>query len=320
MIMNGLFGWMLPNFSLMGKPKDNTRWLNDMQCFDVFNRVTNIALSRFKWEGLPKTCKPEILEETLYFYGKAVFFHDPDIGFVHTPVDLPGPYNIYYESVVREAYSFNDFHRTLKADDSVLIKANMTMTPDYVTTWNYTPKIADGIRAIDVHMQTLKRPFFVTCQEKEKNSVSRILNDIADNQIAVVGKKLMDNSIQVNPTCSDSHLADMWGTVKNYYNQLYSSLGIKNSFVSKKERVITSEAEGEEISIRHVLESELYCRQEAAAKISEMTGSEVKVTANQLEVFTDEIMQMYSAKIAGNLTENDSAEGSGNNVSALGTA
>ena len=93
--MQDFFGWILPEF-MPARFTKSARYLNDIQCMDIFNRLTNIALARFKWVNLPDTCMPDVLEQTLFFYGRALFFEDPDYGFIHTPVNLPGPFNIYY--------------------------------------------------------------------------------------------------------------------------------------------------------------------------------------------------------------------------------
>lgn len=297
-MINGFFGWNLPNFT-PAPQKNSAKFLNNMQVMDIFNRLTNIALSRFKWDGLPETCNPLVLEQTLFFYGNALFFEDPDLGFVHTPVNLPGPFNIYYESVRRYAYSFN-YHATRTIDDSVLIRANKDMFPDYITIWNYAPKIANVLRAIDVHTETLKRPFMIKCQEKEIQSVRRAVDKISDNETAIVGDKFADvNSIQVLNLTSASYLQDFWITVKNYCNQCFNSLGIRNSFTNKKERQVTSEVEGETNSIRHVLEAELDERERACELINKMYGLNVSVEANELEEFTDELLEIQAARVTG---------------------
>lgn len=283
--------------------KATTAQLNNRQYYEVFNRVVNIALSRFKWNGLPDTCRPNILEETLLFYGCALFFFDENLGYAHTPVELPGPPNIYYESTVRMAHSF-EYHESYGLDNSVLIKANYCMYPDYLTIWNYTPKIANAIRAIDVHLETLKRPFLVSCEEKEKTSVQKAINKIADNEIAVVGQKIGDTvKLEVQQLTNASYLTDMWATVKNYLNQVYSALGVRNSYTNKRERMITSEAEGEGNAIRHTLESELEMRQRACDEINDKYGLNISVEANELETFTEETLEREAARVTGMINE-----------------
>ena len=296
MIGCNFFGFILP---FMQGPKLKAQQLNNAQYSEVFNRITNVALSRFKWNGLPDTCRPEILEETLYFYGSALFFFDPDLGFIHTPAEYPGPYNVYYESIRREAHSFN-YNKWYDDTNSVIIKANHSMFPDYLTTWNYTPKIANSMRAIDVHLETLKRPFMISAPEKMVKSISTAISKVGDNEVAVVGMGLgEDVKLNVLNLGTTSNLQDMWATTKNYFNQVYSALGVKNSYTEKRERMITSEAEGEGNAIRHVLESELDERKLACERINEMFGLNVSVEANEIETFMDELMRAEAARVSG---------------------
>lgn len=305
-MIGNFFGHVLPFFN--PGDKVTAKQLNNQQYFEIFNRITNVALSRFVWDGLPDTCRPEILEQTLFFYGKALFMNDPNFGFIHTPVELPGPYNIYYESIQRRAYSF-EYDRTFGLDDSVLIKNNHTCTPDYLTVWSYTPKIANCLRAIDVHTETLKRPFLVTGPEKMKQSIKATLERISDNEIAVIGEKMgEDTKINVLSLGTASNLQDMWSNVKNYLNQVYSSLGVKNSYTEKRERMITSESEGESNAIRHSLESALNERKLAAERINKMFGLNVRVEANEVESFMDELIKAQAARVTGQIGGGENEE------------
>lgn len=296
--MSCFFGHNLPLLPYGMTKLPSAKMLNNQQYWEIFNRLYNVAVSRFKWINLPNTCRPEILEETLFFYGNALFMNDPDLGFIHTPVTLPGPYNVYYESIRREAYSF-EYRKEYNIDNSVLIKANHSMTPDYLTVWNYTPKIANCLRAIDVHTETLKRPFMITAPEKQKQSIKSAVEKISDNEVLVVGEKMGDEKVTLIPLVQQSHLTEMWANVKNYLNQVYSSLGVKNSYTEKRERMITSESEGESNAIRHTLESELNERQLAAERINKMFNLNVTVEANELDAFTDELIKVMAARVSG---------------------
>lgn len=307
--MSMFMGFALP----MMPPGVNgsAQYLNDVMVMDIFNRITNIALSRFKWSNLPDTCDARALEMTLYFYGKCLFFYDPDFGLMHTPFTPSDAYNIYYIPTERNAYSFN-YNKRYSIDDSVIIRNNLTQTPDFYTVWNYTPRIADGIRAIDVHTNTLKRPFLMYCSEKDRNTYMNILKNISDNEIAIFGRKFNDaNGIGSLNVADKSYLPDFWANVKNYLGQVYSSLGIKNSFTEKRERMIVSEVEGEGNAIRHTLESALQSRKEACNQINAMFSDylpqPISVEANEIEVFNEEILERD--------TPNDIGGGDANNVS-----
>lgn len=309
--MSGLFlgAFPLPGFTPISN-KNATAQLNNAQFLEVITRIINVALSRFKWKNLPETCNERALEMTLFFYGSALFFQDDTLGFIHTPVSLPGPFNVYYESIRREAYSFN-YHKTYDDTNSVLIRANKTMTPDYYIAWNYAPKITDALRSIDVHTQTLKRPFAIQCEEKERKSVKAALENIKDNEFAVLGTKLGNADMyKVLNLAVQSHLADMWANAKNYFQQCYTALGIENTFTQKKERMVVSESEGESKIIRHIIESEKDCRERACEEINKMFRLNVEVEVNQLDQFFDERMEEANMFYGGGLNNNSGKGGS----------
>lgn len=289
----------LPNFTPKMGSKKEAAYLNSIQGINTYKMFNDIMLSRFKYENLPETCNERALEITLCYYGYALFFEDENLGLIHTPCNLQGPFNIYYESINRDAYSYA-YHARRTIDDSVLIRCNKTMIGDYVNLVNYIPKIVNAIRSVDVHTNTIKKPFMIVASEKELPSVKRALNAIDDNESAVVGSKLGNpDSFQVLSLVQNSFLSEMWGNVKNYYQQLYTALGVVNTYSQKKERLVVSESVGEENSIRHILESELSCREEAIYNVNKMFGTNIRVTANQLERFNDEQIYNFAMKNRG---------------------
>lgn len=266
--------------------------LNAQQTIEIYNRFINMALSRFRWTGLPDSCNERALEMTLLFYGVALFANDPDLGYIHTAVTLPGPFNIYYESVVREAYSFEYRHR-FDIDNSVLIRANKTMTPDYLSIWNYSPKISNALRSIDIHTETIKRPFAIQCDEKDKQSAITAANKIAGNEIAIFGSKFGNpESVKVMNFGVNCVLNEMWANVRNYMQQLCTSLGIDSLTSDKKERLISAEGQGQRNPTRHIIESELWCRERACEEINAMFGLNVGVELNAVEEFMEEFIEM----------------------------
>lgn len=266
-----------------------SKYSNDILLMQIINRASNVALNRFSWINLPESCDERALELTLMFYGCACFFKDDTLGFIHTPVNLTGPYNIYFESVNRECYSYGNYHSKRTIDDSVLIRNNITQTPDWPIICIYANKIVNALRSIDVHTETIKRPYVLKGDEKVTTSLKNTLKKIADNEIAIVGQKALDNvGVEVLNLNTPCYLAEMWANLKNYMSQLWSSLGIKNSYSEKKERMITSEASGESTVIRHTIESGLSERRRACKLINNMYNLNINVESNQVDVFSFE--------------------------------
>lgn len=303
--MAGDFWLNLPNVVIPHGFEADSKAINQQQYMEILNRFINIALARFKWNNLPETCNERALEITLLFYGKCLFFRDKSekgLGLIHTPVNMTGGYNIYYEATRREAFA-HGYNHSYGLDDSVLIRANRTMTPDSYIIFNYASKVANALRAIDVHTETIKRPFAVACEEKKKNTVINAIKNIRDNDIAVFATDFMvgqGDAIKVLNFGVTPMLSEMWANVKNYFNQAYNALGIANQFTEKRERMIVSESEGEANPTRHTMQSNLESRRRACEEINKMFGTSISVEANQLEEFTDERLAQYLLQYTGN--------------------
>lgn len=302
--MDNLSFWNgLPNVVVPAGIEATSQVLNQQLFMEIVNRCTNIALSRFKWRNLPKTCNERALEMTLLFYGKCLFFEDKSskgLGLIHTPVELTGDYNIYYESTKRYARSFNYWYE-YGLDDSVLIRSNWTMSPDSYIIFTYATKIANALRAIDVHTETIKRPFAVKCEEKEKQSIINAVKNVRDNDIVVLTSKFLGDGkgLEVLNFNVEPMLSEMWANVKNYLNQMFNALGIQNQFTEKRERMIVSESEGEANPTRHGMQANLECRRIACKEINRMFNTHITVEANQLEEFTDERLEQYYLQYTG---------------------
>ena len=162
---------------------------------------------------------------------------------------------------------------------------------------NYAPKIADAIRAIDVHTQTLKKPYMVSCEERQKNSVIRALNDIADNEVTVLAVPNSGiNTLSVLTTGVQSYLGDMWANVKNMFNQVYSALGVANEFTSKKERLVVSESQGEQTPILALVKAILMILQSRV--LPSPDNAPTVVSSTHIKASLKPMMIRYSTDVA----------------------
>ena len=72
---------------------------------DYEDMLTEIALSRFSWEGLPDTGDERYLERALFFNGQACFVKDDVMGsLLSLKVTTSGKFDVYGIPVDREAY------------------------------------------------------------------------------------------------------------------------------------------------------------------------------------------------------------------------
>lgn len=72
--------------------------INSQAYFMAYSQMLNIALSRFKWLNLPKTCNAWFLEYNLLYYGYATiaYPHSKPGVFFSTQAVVNSNFNVYY--------------------------------------------------------------------------------------------------------------------------------------------------------------------------------------------------------------------------------
>lgn len=82
-------------------------WLNNATYANWFNRLYAIAISVFKWSGLPDTVDARFLENVLFWRGFGVFFKDEVMQEVFLPMATASDLDIYGYPIMRQAVSYN---------------------------------------------------------------------------------------------------------------------------------------------------------------------------------------------------------------------
>lgn len=231
------------NSPLLVKVKSESQTANFITFAELFNRFSNIAITRIVWEGLPNSVSERFLNESLYVYGQAAFFEDENMGLMALPCSVAGHYNAYYEPTVVEAFSFN-YRKRLQKDDFVFIRNNPSRTPTAWSVFEYTKRMADILRTLDVICKKLKQPYIITCDEKQRLTFENVLKKVNDNDWFVLGSKefgfdksdLKTIDLKINP-----YFEDLWYSYHSMESILYSTLGIESQPEQKRERLLVDE-------------------------------------------------------------------------------
>lgn len=79
------------------KTSDNfdSMFLNNRSYIYQYNRIKELAISRFKWNNLPDTVDERFLELTLFEQGMAVFFNDDVMGYLALTTMIGGMLDVY---------------------------------------------------------------------------------------------------------------------------------------------------------------------------------------------------------------------------------
>lgn len=245
---------------------------------DYYTRLKNIALSLFKWEGLPPTCNERFLEECLFHYGHAIFVNDPEMSFLNLKVTPSATLNVYEEPTGYTAFS-TGYTKMFNANDCVYIRNNYTAKSTDSTVLLYAEKLARCDLSIDVNINAQKTPILIRCDDKTKMSLEAVYNQYEGDRPVIFGTKSLQDKPLESIITGAPFVADKIREEKRaVWNEILEFFGINtNPSDKKKERLIVDEvgANNEQIDIQAL--TMFLCRQNACNEINEKYGLNVSV-------------------------------------------
>lgn len=253
-------------------------YMNDRTYIQYYNRLTELATTMFSWKNLPSTIDARFLEMTLFSDGVAVFFKDDVMGFLGLQCMIGGNLNVYRIPIDRTAYATNGYNQKLDVTNSVLIFNNYLHTNSTLDVEMFSKRLYNLDRAIDVNANAQKTPVLIQCDETEKLTMINLYKEYDGNQPFIFGSKSLNTKGLTVLKTDAPYVADKLYTLKTQiWNEALTYLGISNTNVTKKERLITDEVQknmGGVIASRY---SRLEMRKQACKEINEMFGLNIDV-------------------------------------------
>lgn len=264
----------------MGAKKDRNFWesakYNNATFRVYYDRLTELSVSMFKWDGLPDTIDERFMELALFGDGKAVFFKDDVLGYLCLRCMIGGIWSVYNIPTDRTAYASNGYHMRLNPENSIIIYNNMLHTNSTLLVELYARRLWDLDRAIDVNAKAQKTPVFIQCNENQRLTMKNLYMKYDGNEPFIFGdRNITPEDIRVLKTDAP-YVADKLYQLKSMiWNEALTYLGISNLNIQKKERLITDEVmrnQGGTIASRY---SRLESRRQACEQINKMFGLDI---------------------------------------------
>lgn len=289
----------------MGKKKrDRMFWesalMNNATFLQYYNRLTELSTVMFEWKNLPETIDERFLELALFRDGKAVFFRDEELGFLALRCSANGNLNVYGIPEKRIAHASNGYNMQLDKNNSVIIYNNYMHTNSQLDVEMFSRRLYELDRTIDVNIKAQKTPVVVRCTEEQRLTMLNLFKQYEGNEPFIFGDKNLDmGGISVFQTGAP-FVSDKIMTIKNQiWNEALTYLGISNTNITKKERLISDEvirAQGGTIASRY---SRLEMRRKACAEINKMFSLNIECDYREdYREADDEIM--FSGKTGDN--------------------
>lgn len=266
----------------MGRKKDSQFWesayMNNRTYLQYYNRLTELAISMFEWQNLPKTVDQRFLEMCLFGDGMCVFFQDEVLGYLSLQCMIGGKLNVYRIPMERKAYATNGYQRNLDETNSVIIFNNYLHTNSLLDVEMFSKRLYNLDRAIDVNANAQKTPVLIQCDESQRLTMKNLYKQYEGNEPFIFGSKGLDASgLKVLQTGAPYVADKLYELKTQIWNEALTYLGISNINVVKKERMITDEVtrnQGGTVASRY---SRLESRRQACKQINEMFGLDIWV-------------------------------------------
>lgn len=235
------------------------------------NRLVELAMTMFKWEGLPETIDVRFLELTLLRNGACVFFKDETLGYLALPVAFGGKLNLYEIPTMRRAYAVNGYSNNLTEENSVLIYNNYIHTATLPDLKMFADILYEYDRIISVNTGAQKTPCLITCDESQRVTMLNMYMQYEGNSPVIYGTKSINpDSIKAISTGAPYISDKIYQLKTQYWNEALTTLGISNVNIVKKERLVSDEVTrnlGGVIASRY---SRLESRENACKMINKM--------------------------------------------------
>ena len=281
----------------MGRRKhdifDESMVLNNLTYRQYLNRLTELAISMFEWKNLPDTVDARYLELHLFETGCMVYFKDEVIGDLCLDCIVNGRLDVYGNPLLRRAYSgYNNYQKLLKYNNSVIIWNNYLHSNSILDVEMFARRLYNIDRIIDINANAQKTPVLLQGNEKQRLTLLNLYKEYDGNAPFIFGDKNLDiNSLKALSTNAPYVCDKLYQLKTQIWNEALTYLGISNSNIQKKERLISGEVtrnQGGTIASRY---SRLESRRQAVEKINDMFGTNIEVNYREdfQEVGNDDV-------------------------------
>ena len=292
MWLSNMFPWF--DYNTLSKKKV-ALYENDIEFQNMFYNLLNILMYSFNIEGLPDSCNERFFKLNLIFNGYAALIKDPDLGYLSLgvrPTVNSSQLNIYGEFPDVMAFGWNGFNKqytnymygTDNTDaEAVICRDNDMMYPMINIIWIYAKRLTDTMRTLDVTARKLKTPYFITCDEAQKSSIKKILEDVDFNQDSIIANRsTMPNEFNVLQTgVQPESVRVLWEHYSNLESEIRTFLGINSAAnLDKKERLVVDEAEANDILTDINIQYRLKSYQQFCNTVNNLWGLNISFVSN----------------------------------------
>lgn len=273
---------------------ENAKYFTSVTYSTWFNRLYNIAISRFEWLNLPDTCNEKFIEQVLFFNGFMVGYKDTALNsFLIMPCTNNSVLDIFGYPAKVNAYGYNGYMAqnltpyTIRLGqeptraDAALLYANYSRCPDLPAVLYFARKLTKIDRTIDVNINVQKTPYIISCGENQRLTVANMFKQVDNFEPAIITTKFYGlngekpiNVMDLKPP----FVADKMQTLKRQvYQEALTYLGIEANTSEKAERQVTEELTANMGETESMRQSPLASRKHFCKEFNKIYGTNIDV-------------------------------------------
>lgn len=143
-----------------------------------------------------------------------------------------------------------------------------------------------------------RAPFTITANsDKSIQSAQAFINKLVSGDLAVIAEDSFLKDVNVNSLTQtgQANMQDLINYQTYLYGQLYSEIGLPGLTNEKQERLVTSEVESQQATIRPLVDNMLECRKQGVDKMNKLFNGN---TAVELDSVWNNVKQKQEAEVA----------------------
>ena len=256
--------------------------------------LTELALNRFKWYGIPPEIDPTFIERTLLFRSLCIFTNDTELGYIALPGSPANMVDIYGNPQAFTLMSVNGkYSKTIPNTECVPIYPNLLRSSDIDVVALYAMLFSEIAQTLDINTIQLRNPIVFSGPASMRKTMQTIQDQLSDGAFSFLENSAAD-MVEVKAFQSELHPDNLVNTQlfkQKLWNECMTYLGINNANQDKAERLVSDEVSANDSQVIASRLSAITARNNAADVINERYGLEVSCEWNtNMDAMSDILM------------------------------
>lgn len=257
--------------------------------------LQTMAMSCFRWEGLPEDIDPRFIEYVLLWGGIGGMFELAQGGLAFAPATPVGKLNMYLNPNKVQLLPMNggsSWYRHAFFWVKNTVEGNIVMPPDSVVCYDnamrvpimpilrhYAKRLANIDRKIDINVNAQATPYIIIAEEEARRDAINLYKQLGGNEPLIIANKGIAGALSASVFSTEApYVGDKLSDLEvHIMNQAMTAVGVDNANTEKRERMIDAEATSNNEQIMIMRISRLEERRKFARGINRMWGCDASV-------------------------------------------